>query len=113
MIFYFLIANILLYLVIQRLLTQEMGSEAFERARAAWETQCVGLPLRISLRGLKAIFWGKIYNIFVESARLTPEGVRMFAAACDEFVAFITKKDDTIVSSLEAKCSALYTALYA
>jgi hypothetical protein len=89
------------------------ASKAFEQVRVAWGRHCVGLPLRISLRGLKAIFWGKIYNIFVESAHLTPEGVRMFAAACDEFVAFITTKDDTIVPSLEAKCSALYTALYA
>ncbi len=88
--------------------------KAFKRARvayAAWWRHCVGLPLRISLGGLEALFWRQIYNIKAESARLTPEGVKMFVAACDEFVAFIKTKDDTIVPSLEAKCSALCTAL--
>lgn len=88
-----------------------MASKAFERAREAWRRQCAGLPLNISLGDPGAIFWGEIYNIFVKSAHLTPKGVKMFVAACDEFVAFITTKDGTIVPSLEAKCCALCTAL--
>jgi hypothetical protein len=90
-----------------------MASKAFEQARETWHKTFAGLPLKVSLGGPAAPFWRQINNIYVKSDRLTPEGVKMFVAACGEFVAFIKTKDGTIVPSLEAKCRALYTALYA